>query len=135
MKYKCDKCGAEYELTAEHIGVRLQCQCGREFTVSAGAAPAAEPVPVSTVNPNLIPCPDCGSMVSKKAPACPKCGRPFREAAAAPLAPSGGSSRPIRVDTGENVLNRNRGCADLLIYIPLLAIFLFLLFLAVKGCA
>ena len=26
---------------------------------------------------NLVPCPDCGSEVSRLARACPKCGRPF----------------------------------------------------------
>jgi endogenous inhibitor of DNA gyrase (YacG/DUF329 family) len=80
-------------------------------------------------------CPDCGAMVSKKATACPKCGSPFQTAAAAPSGPSGCSDRPIRVDTGENVLNRNRGCADLLIYGPLIAIIIFLVFIASKGCA
>ncbi len=28
-------------------------------------------------NPNLIPCPDCGQHVSRRAPNCPKCGRPL----------------------------------------------------------
>ncbi len=28
-------------------------------------------------NPNLTPCPDCGQRVSRRAPNCPKCGRPL----------------------------------------------------------
>jgi hypothetical protein len=28
-------------------------------------------------NPNLVPCPDCGRMVSRHATACPQCGRPL----------------------------------------------------------
>jgi len=27
---------------------------------------------------NLIPCPDCGQMVSRLAVSCPRCGRPFQ---------------------------------------------------------
>lgn len=30
-----------------------------------------------TQNPNLVPCPDCGRMVSRRAPSCPQCGRPL----------------------------------------------------------
>lgn len=32
----------------------------------------------------LIPCPDCGTEVSDRAPACPKCGRPITPPIAAP---------------------------------------------------
>lgn len=32
--------------------------------------------------------------------------------------------KPIRVDTGENFLNRNRGCADLLLYGPIIVVIL-----------
>ena len=135
MKYQCEKCGTEYDLTEEHLGVPLECQCGNKFTVPAPAPSPAAPSPDPEQNPNLMACPDCGAMVSKKATACPKCGSPFQKAAAAPSGSSGGSDRPIRVDTGENVLNRNRGCADLLIYGPLIAIIIFLVFLASKGCA
>lgn len=31
----------------------------------------------------LVACPDCGASVSSVAPACPRCGRPFRAAPAA----------------------------------------------------
>ena len=33
--------------------------------------------PSSADNPNLYPCPDCGRMVSRQAPACPQCGKPL----------------------------------------------------------
>ena len=33
--------------------------------------------PGPTYNPNLYPCPDCGRMVSRQAPNCPKCGKPL----------------------------------------------------------
>jgi hypothetical protein len=29
------------------------------------------------MNPNLIPCPDCGRLVSLRAKACPQCGCPL----------------------------------------------------------
>lgn len=31
-----------------------------------------------TGNADLAPCPDCGRMVSRLAPACPGCGRPLQ---------------------------------------------------------
>ncbi|MBR2910298.1 MAG: zinc-ribbon domain-containing protein [Lentisphaeria bacterium] len=131
MKYTCPQCGTVYDLTAEHYNRKLECQCGKKFTVS----PPDEEVELEPkTNPNLMECPDCGAMVSKKAQSCPKCGSPFQvlpAAASSPIQQSG----PIRVDTGENVLNRNRGCGDILIYSPLLLI-LFVVILALsKGCA
>ena len=51
----------------------------------------------------IIKCPDCSSEVSDHAPACPKCGRSFKPAA------------------GDTVLTRNRGCADLVLLLLLLA--------------
>lgn len=130
MKYACPQCGTVYDLSAEHYNQKLECQCGATFTVSPPDAAAAVPNPEA--NPNLMECPDCGAMVSKKAAACPKCGSPFQPSpAAAPVQQSG----PLRVDTGENVLNRNRGCGDILIYSPLLLILFVLIFALSKGCA
>ncbi len=28
-------------------------------------------------NPNLLPCPDCGRLISREAKSCPQCGRPM----------------------------------------------------------
>ena len=129
MKYTCPQCGTAYELGPEHYNQKLECQCGATFTVSPPDAAAAVPNPEA--NPNLMECPDCGAMVSKKAAACPKCGSPFQPSpAAAPVQQSG----PLRVDTGENVLNRNRGCGDILIYSPLLIVLFILVFALSKGC-
>lgn len=44
MKYRCEKCGAEYDLGPEHIGVPLGCACGHKFTVPP---PAAAPAPAA----------------------------------------------------------------------------------------
>lgn len=130
MKYACPQCGTVYDLSVEHYNQKLECQCGAKFTVSPPDAAAAVPNPEA--NPNLMECPDCGAMVSKKAAACPKCGSPFQPSpAAAPVQQSG----PLRVDTGENVLNRNRGCGDILIYSPLLLVLFVLIFALSKGCA
>ncbi len=46
-------------------------------------------------NSNLIPCPDCGRMVSKLAKSCPRCGRPLESQ---PPVPSG-SVAATRTDT------------------------------------
>lgn len=71
-----------------------------------------------TSSGKLIQCPDCGKMVSRRAASCPGCGGPIsaaqRPATIVQQMPSANGS-PIRVNTGENMLNRNRGCADLLI--------------------
>ena len=60
------------------------------------------------MNDNLVKCPDCGAEVSRRASACPKCGA------------------PIAAPKGENVLTRNRGCGDLILWPILLLIILFL---------
>jgi hypothetical protein len=67
----------------------------------------------------LVACPDCGSQVSTLAPACPTCGRPMA---------------PLKT-VGDTTLRRNRGCADLLIWGPLLlAATGAILFGIVKAC-
>ena len=130
MRYACSKCGLEYEVGAEHIGQKLECQCGETFMIAESeVTPEVKPV-----NNNLMECPDCGAMVSKKAISCPKCGSPFRETPSQPV-PAAANNRPIKVDTGENVLNRNRGCADLLLYGPLIFIVIVvILAICGKGC-
>ncbi len=37
------------------------------------------------MNPNLLPCPDCGANVSKKAASCPQCGSPLHSTFAEPV--------------------------------------------------
>lgn len=56
MRYKCPKCGLEYELGEEYYGQKVQCQCGEKFDVeapadpapAADAAPAPEPAPAKS---------------------------------------------------------------------------------------
>ena len=129
MIIKGPKCKTEYDLSAEYSGKKVECQCGEKFFVEENTVLSVPPV-----NSNLMECPDCGAMVSKKAAACPKCGSPFQTPAASDKAPAQ-QSGPIRVDTGENVLNRNRGCGDILIYSPLLIILFVIIFAMSKGCA
>ena len=43
MRYACSKCGTVYDLSSEHIGQKLECQCGEKFSVNA-------PAPVFSVN-------------------------------------------------------------------------------------
>ena len=79
---------------------------------------------------NLIKCPDCQKDVSKLAQSCPGCGRPFRVSK-----PAHQDDKPIRVITTEDsFMTRSRGCADLIIYGPLIVGFIY--FIAVlKDCA
>lgn len=62
----------------------------------------------------LIACPDCQRQVSDSAPACPNCGRAISPASA----------------KTETFLNRNRGCADLLIW-PIIFVIVAVLLLGV----
>jgi hypothetical protein len=53
---------------------------GRAVGVDAGSTVLASPVdarPVEAGKPGLIPCPECGQLVSRQAPACPRCGMPL----------------------------------------------------------
>lgn len=118
----CPNCGQKCELDDEYDGAAVECpQCEKEFV-------ARKPIP-------LIVCPACQEKVSSMAEACPHCGQPIappvsKQSPASILPPQ--SNRPIRVDTGENVFNRNRGCADLLIYGPLIVVVLLIVF---YGCS
>jgi len=60
---KCPECGRSSEAAPQEIGLPMKCPgCGREFEIS---------------NPNLVPCPDCFELVSKRATVCPHCGAPL----------------------------------------------------------
>jgi len=49
------------------------------------------------VNPNLRPCPDCGQMISRRAPSCPKCGLSFVGDLAPERKPASGGSTALTV--------------------------------------
>ena len=42
--------------------------------LSLSSASKRAPAP----NPNLLPCPDCGRLLSRQAITCPQCGRPMQ---------------------------------------------------------
>lgn len=46
-----------------------------------GAAGSLEPVARTMASNTLVPCPDCGHLVSRAAETCPSCARPLRTAA------------------------------------------------------
>ena len=63
MKAECPLCQAELEIDTECIGQKINCpSCNKDFEVK---------------NPNLMPCPDCFGMISKRAVTCPHCGAPI----------------------------------------------------------
>ncbi len=63
MKIKCPQCGIEHDGDQTWIGKEVRCEgCGGVFTVE---------------NPNLVPCPDCFALISKRASVCPHCGAPL----------------------------------------------------------
>lgn len=62
MIIECPFCNARIDVNPELIGKKATCSlCNREFNVT---------------NPNLMPCPDCFYMISKRAATCPHCGAP-----------------------------------------------------------
>lgn len=65
MKINCSHCGNQYEVEDRYMGQTLKCpDCGNEITVN---------------NPKLAPCPDCLTLISKRARTCPHCGAPLIE--------------------------------------------------------
>jgi len=135
IRFTCPACGRSYDLTDDLLGHKIECECGAKFRAERPASPPAAAPPSDKSGPSdksddpprlpasLMYCPDCGREVSRRAPACPHCGAPLQ--ASAPDEPA--QKGPIRVDTGENVLTRNRGCGDILIYVPAIIIILVLL--------
>lgn len=90
-----------------------------------------------------IECQFCRKKISPMAKFCPHCGHPTSAAKSSPASsampqlPSSSPQQPgqqIRVDTGENVLNRNRGCADLLIGSVAIVIIIIILIALSHGC-
>ena len=77
MKIECPGCGGSCEVKPQLIGRTVTCpDCGNDFKVE---------------NPNLAPCPDCFSPVSRRAAVCPHCGAPLSAAAASGGRPVAGS--------------------------------------------
>ena len=63
MKISCTHCGNQYEVEDRYMGQTLKCpDCGNEITIN---------------NPKLAPCPDCLTLISKRARTCPHCGAPL----------------------------------------------------------
>lgn len=67
---KCHQCG--FINFADEQACK---RCGADLSaVTAGAGPEQQPAAAAR-NPNLDPCPDCSWMISRRAEACPRCGR------------------------------------------------------------
>ena len=65
MKTQCPLCQEIHDVDSRENGRRIKCPgCGKDF---------------DAVNYNLIPCPDCFALISKRAVMCPKCGALLKE--------------------------------------------------------
>jgi membrane protein YdbS with pleckstrin-like domain len=63
MIVECPHCSKRYETDPQNVGRNMKCpNCEKDFEIQ---------------NPNLMPCPDCFSMISKRATGCPRCGAPI----------------------------------------------------------
>jgi len=76
----------------------------------------------------LISCPECEKQVSDHATACPFCGYPIKQ------------SDPVRNEPSKVVteqsdfLKKNRGCADMILYAPLIGILSLVFLFLVATC-
>lgn len=74
----------------------------------------------------LITCLECGKEVSDKAASCPHCGVPINTSGPHPSPPVSAPAQRVRTSE-DSALTRNRGCADILIYGPILLFVLIIL--------
>ena len=64
MITRCPHCSGYNEMDPQYVGRTVRCgSCGGEY---------------QAVNPNLFPCPDCYSLISRRASVCPRCGAPVK---------------------------------------------------------
>ena len=67
MIIECSHCRQQFEVDPRFNGQQIKCpKCQNEF---------------KAVNNRLFPCPDCCSLISKRAAVCPKCGAPLSNGA------------------------------------------------------
>ena len=146
----CPKCKRTYPIADGDTPGKYACECGGKLYDSLDPAfdeairAAAQSAQQAQTTGKLMPCPDCSGKVSKRAAICPHCGAPLQNAQEAPseqapTAPLTASAPQmpqgrLKVDTGENALNRNRGCADLLIFIPGGILIIVLIVFLLKCC-
>lgn len=63
MRIRCPQCGGGNDFEPGFSGSEIKCRsCGSSFEAASSA---------------LAPCPDCASLISRRAAACPYCGAPF----------------------------------------------------------
>ena len=71
INMKCPKCGGMYMKAG-------RCEtCGFIIDEAMANQNVSKPKHETTEHSNLMPCPDCGRMISKDAHSCPQCGCPF----------------------------------------------------------
>ena len=87
MKVTCSHCHGKYDVDYQYAGQQIKCPiCENNIDV---------------INENLEPCPDCYSLISKRALTCPKCGAPLRQQTYAPSEAS--STNASRTDISSEV--------------------------------
>ena len=77
-KFNCPRCNQNLSVEASGAGMLVNCpNCKEQIEIPRGAVEGKEAMEgkEETMNPKLMPCPDCGHQVSKQAATCPGCGR------------------------------------------------------------
>ena len=114
LRVSCPKCGRHYVVDEADASCEVECvKCGERFVAR---------------DQETKRCPMCGEEILAVAKKCKHCGEYLDGASREPERRTAGEhfskQKPLRVDTGENFLNRNRGCADLLLYGPIIVVIL-----------
>lgn len=122
MNIQCPHCNVQLEALPEHYGKVVECaSCGNDITIQ-------EPAPPTTKE-----CPFCSEEIKPTAKKCKHCGE-FLDKSIKPSTPPVDNRKIQKVNTGENVLNRNRGCGDILIFGPIIFIVIIVLVFLSRGC-
>ena len=112
LRVSCPKCGRHYVVDEADASCEVECvKCGERFVAR---------------DQETKRCPMCGEEILAVAKKCKHCGE-YLDGLREPERPTMehfSRQNPLRVDTGENFLNRNRGCADLLLYGPIIVVIL-----------
>ena len=130
MKFQvyCPYCDEIFKFASKMIGTTFKCtKCNQTFTIPDPETQTHEPEscnpesePTSDNTKNVKKCPYCGEEILKTAIKCKHCKEFLNEEP---------NKRVITAD--DNMMTRNRGCGDLILYGPLIFIFLVLV---TRGC-
>ena len=119
MNIQCPHCESECEASNEHYGTNVACpSCKKNISI---------PDPEAKKR-----CPFCSETILKTANKCKHCGEFLNKPP--PISKTDTKGQDIIEVKKENVLNRNRGCGDIVIFGPVILIVIIVILFMSKGC-